>query len=98
MDQIIVYVIFGAISLIVGSVLGYYIRQNLAKRRAGTLEAKLQKRVTDVKEETSALVKNAEKKSSEILDKAQKDIDERRREFLKAQPELAATVTNLILA
>lgn len=70
---------------VAGGVVGYYIRQSIAKRRAGTLEAKLQKRVIDVKEETSTMVKNAEKKSSEILDKAQKEIDERRREFLKAQ-------------
>lgn len=85
MNQIIIYVILGAVFLILGSVLGYYIRQNLAKKRAGSLEAKLQKRVADVKEETANLVKNAEKKSAEILDKSQKEIDERRREFLKAQ-------------
>lgn len=85
MDQIIVYIIVGAVALILGSVLGYYIRQNLAKRRAGTLEARLQKKLVDVREETTAMVKNAEKKSADIIDKAQKDIDERRREFLKAQ-------------
>ena len=85
MNQTIIYVILGAVSLIVGSILGYYIRQNLAKRRAGTLEAKLQKKVIAVKEETSAMIKSAEKKSAEIVEKAQKDVDERGREFLKAQ-------------
>ncbi|MCX6722969.1 MAG: ribonuclease Y [Candidatus Staskawiczbacteria bacterium] len=85
MDQIIIYVIGGAICLILGFILGYYVRQNLAKKRAGSLEAKLQKRVIDVKEETSTMVKNAEKKSAEILEKTQKEVDERRREFLKAQ-------------
>ena len=39
------------LALVLGGVIGYYIRQNLAKKRAGTLEAKLQKRVIDVKEE-----------------------------------------------
>ncbi len=85
MDQIILSVIVAAVALILGSIIGYYMRQNLAKRRAGTLEAKLQKRVIDVKEETSRMVKDAERKSSDLLDKAQKDIDERRKEFLKAQ-------------
>jgi ribonuclease Y len=85
MDQIVSSVIIAAVALIFGSILGYYIRQNLAKRRAGTLEAKLQKRVVDVKEETSQMVKSAEKKSAEIIERAQKDVDERRREFLKAQ-------------
>ncbi len=88
MDQNIIYVTFGAVSLIAGSVLGYYVRQNLAKRRAGTLEAKLQKRVADVKEETTALVKKAESKAADIIEKAQNEIDERRREFLKAQQVL----------
>ncbi|MCX6724080.1 MAG: ribonuclease Y [Candidatus Staskawiczbacteria bacterium] len=85
MEQMIIYIILGAVSLILGSILGYYIRQGLAKRRAGTLEAKLQKRVIDVKEETSQMVKSAEKRSTDIIERAQKDVDERRREFLKAQ-------------
>ena len=88
MDQNIIYVTLGAVSLIAGSVLGYYVRQNLAKRRAGTLEAKLQKRVADVKEETTAMVKKAESKAADIIEKAQNEIDERRREFLKAQQVL----------
>ncbi len=85
MSEIILLVIGGALCLIAGAVIGYYARQNLAKKRAGSLEAKLQKRVIDVKEETAAMIKNAEKKSAEILEKTQKDVDERRREFLKAQ-------------
>lgn len=95
MEQTLIYVVFITVSLIVGSILGYYIRQNLAKKRAGTLEAKLQKKVNDVKEETTAMVKSAEKKSSEILEKAQKDIDERRKEFLKAQQLLLGRETLL---
>ncbi|MCX6721149.1 MAG: ribonuclease Y [Candidatus Staskawiczbacteria bacterium] len=85
MDQITLAVIGGALCVIAGSVIGYYVRQNLAKKRAGTLEAKLQKKVVDVREETAQMVKSAEKKASEIVDKAQKETDERRREFLKAQ-------------
>lgn len=85
MNEIIFLIIGGAVCLIIGSILGYYVRQNLAKKRAGSLEAKLQKRVIDVKEETSAMVKSAEKKSADIIEKAQKEVDERRREFLKAQ-------------
>ena len=85
MEQIILSIIVAVVALIFGTIIGYYIRQNLAKKRAGTLEAKLQKRVIDVKEETSNLVKNAEKKASELLERTQKDIDERRKEFMKAQ-------------
>jgi len=95
MEQMLIYVIFITASLILGSVLGYYIRQNLAKKRAGTLEAKLQKKVQDVKEETTTMIKSAEKKSADIIEKAQKDIDERRREFLKAQQLLLGRETLL---
>ncbi len=85
MDQTILLVIIAAICVASGSIMGYYVRQSIAKRRAGTLEAKLEKRVHQVKEETSALIKKSEAKASEIINKAQKEVDERRREFLKAQ-------------
>lgn len=75
-------------SLLGGSVLGYYIRQSIARRRAGSLEAKLQKKVQQVKDETAGLVKTAETKAADIIEKAQKDIDQRRREFLKAEQVL----------
>jgi len=81
----ILSLVLAVLALIIGGVIGYYIRQGLAKKRAGTLEAKLQKRVIDVKQETASLVKNAEVKSAEILEKTQKDVDERRKEFLKSQ-------------
>ena len=85
MDQTILLVIIAAISMASGSILGYYVRQSIAKRRAGTLEAKLEKRVIQVKEETTTLIKKSEVKASEIINKAQKEVDDRRREFLKAQ-------------
>lgn len=84
MDTIIQLLLVG-LALCGGVVAGYYIRQTLAKQRAGSLEAKLQKRVQDVKQETADLVKSAEAKSSKILQDSQKEVDERRREFLKAQ-------------
>ncbi|MFH1967923.1 MAG: ribonuclease Y [bacterium] len=88
MNQIIFYVAFSAIAVIFGAIIGYYTRQNIAKRRAGSLEARLQKRVIDVKEETTKMIKAAERNAAEIVDKSQRDIDERRREFLKAQQVL----------
>ncbi|OGZ68862.1 MAG: ribonuclease Y [Candidatus Staskawiczbacteria bacterium RIFCSPHIGHO2_02_FULL_34_9] len=72
----------------VGGVLGYLLRQSIAKSRAGTLEAKLQKKVQQTKEEVAELIKNSEAKASEIIDRAQKDIDQRRREFLKTEEVL----------
>jgi ribonuclease Y len=84
-QTVILGVIAVIVALLVGGLIGYYIRQNLAKKRAGSLEAKLVKKVQETKEETAKLVKDAELKSSQILEKTQKEVDERRREFLKAQ-------------
>ena len=61
-------------ALVVGSVLGYYARQSIAKKQAGTLEAKLQKKVLKAKEEADFL-----------LSQAQKEIDNRRFEVLKTE-------------
>ena len=76
------------VSLLGGSFLGYYVRQIIAKRRAGTLEAKLEQKVKQTKEEIAKLVKDSETKASQIVETAQKDVDQRRREFLKAEEML----------
>ena len=88
MDQIIFLVIVGFLILSVGCIAGYYTRQALAQKRAGSLEAKLQKKVQQVKEETADLIKKSETKAAEIIEKAQTEVDQRRREFLKAQQVL----------
>ena len=84
MDTIILSLLL-ALALGGGTIVGYYIRQSIAKQRAGSLEAKLVKKVQDTKEETAKLIKEAEVKSSKILQDSQKEVDDRRREFLKAQ-------------
>ncbi len=84
-NSILILVLSVSAALLGGCFFGYYIRQTLAKQRAGSLEAKLQKKVQQVKEETTAMVKEAETKASEITERAQKDIDQRRKEFLRAE-------------
>jgi len=85
MDQIIIVFISVVVALVAGCVIGYYTRQSLAKKRAGSLEAKLLKKVQETKDQTAQLIKDAENKSSKILADTQQEVDERRREFLKAQ-------------
>lgn len=89
MDKNIIYVALQwFLFLSIGCIVGYYTRQSLAKKRAGTLEEKLQKKVQQVKKETADLVKGAEQKATEITEHAQKDIDQRRKEFLRAEQVL----------
>lgn len=85
MNQNIIYLIIGVTTLIFGSIIGYYTRQSIAKKRAGTLEAKLEKKVSQTKEEMALLLKNAERRAIEITEKSEKESDQRRKEFVKAQ-------------
>lgn len=76
----------GAVSLLVaGCVIGYYVRQSIAIRRAGTLEAKLQKKISETKEEAASIIKRAEVQAGEIIESSQREIVQRRKEFLRTE-------------
>ncbi|MBU3895955.1 ribonuclease Y [Patescibacteria group bacterium] len=72
-------------SLILGTVGGYLARQSLVKKRAGTIEARLDKKMEQVKHESAILLRNAQDKAALVIKQAEKEIDDRRRDFLKSQ-------------
>jgi len=84
MNQFIL-VLTGIICLGAGAVLGYYARQSIAKKRAGTIEQKLQKKISQAKNESDAILKKAQEKAESIINQAQKESDQRRRELLESQ-------------
>ncbi|PIP24157.1 MAG: ribonuclease Y, partial [Candidatus Nealsonbacteria bacterium CG23_combo_of_CG06-09_8_20_14_all_37_18] len=84
MNQFILLIV-GIVVLTVGSVLGYYARQSIAQKQAGTLEAKLQKKVLKAKQDAELILSDVKQKAQQILEGAQKEIDERRYEVLKAE-------------
>jgi len=75
----------GIVALSIGAVLGYYARQSIAKKQAGTLEAKLQKKVLKAKQDAEVILSENKQKAQQILDGAQKEIDERRYEVLRTE-------------
>jgi len=77
--------ILGIFSLSIGSVLGYFARQSIAKRNFKTIEAKIQKRIAKAKEEAEGIFSQAKEKASQILEEAKKEGDWRRRELLKTE-------------
>lgn len=83
--NLIIYVIGVFVVLGFGAIIGYLTRQSLVKKRAGTIEAKLHQKMEQVKTESASLLKNAQEKAANVIQKAEKEIDDRRREFLKAQ-------------
>ena len=75
----------GIISLAFGSALGYYARQSIVKKRRGTIEAKIQRKIEQTKQDSEKILAEAREKASETITKSQKETDQRRREFLKTQ-------------
>jgi len=79
------YLVIGAVGVGLGSILGYFARQSIAKKQIGTLEERIEKRITQAKEEAGNLVAKARQDSSQILEKVRKEEGERRAEVLKAE-------------
>lgn len=75
----------GLFCLTLGSILGYYARQTIAKRKVGTLEAKIQKKISQAKQESQAILTEAKEKAQEILEKVKKEEEKRRRELSKTE-------------
>lgn len=68
-----------------GSVLGYFARQSIAKKQAGTLEAKIQKRILETKKKIEELSSEAKESASKIIETAKKEEDQRRKQLLKTE-------------
>ncbi len=85
MDQFILLLLTAVICLIIGSVLGYYTRQSLAKKREGTIEAKIEKKISEAKRESQEILSRAHQKSEQIIAQTQKEIDEGRKRILHGE-------------
>lgn len=77
--------IVGVIALTLGSILGYYARQSIAKKQAGTLEAKIQQKVSKAKEDSEALITEAKAKAEVVIDRVRKEVDARRTELSQTE-------------
>ncbi len=81
----ITLIVVGAVSLMVGSILGYYVRQSLAKRNYETIEAKLQKKVKKAREEAENIIAQASEKASQLIQESKKETDERNIEIVRRE-------------
>lgn len=72
-------------TLVLGCFLGYYVRQYLAKKNYKSIEAKLQRRIKKVKEETENTISQASEKATQILQEAKKENEERNFEIARRE-------------
>jgi len=75
----------GIIALIVGSVLGYYARQSIAKKNYRTIESRLQKKVDQARQESETILSSAKEKALQVIASSQKEENERREGLLRTE-------------
>ncbi|MCK9446842.1 ribonuclease Y [bacterium] len=84
----ILSIVAATISLFVGGVVGYYIRQSIARKRAGTIESELQKKITQTRQVAEEIMGKAKEKAEEIEKKTSADLEERQKVVIKAENRL----------
>lgn len=72
-------------SLIIGSILGYYARRSIAKRQAKTVEAKVEKLISEAKREASNIIFKAKEKAVKALDELKREELRRRDEYSRTR-------------
>ncbi|MCD6500857.1 ribonuclease Y [bacterium] len=75
----------GFVCLALGAILGYLARQSIVRKRKGTIEAKLQKKISQVKQESEEILARAREQAAKIISEAQQETDSRRKELLKTE-------------
>jgi len=86
--EILVFVAIALATAFVGGVIGYYIRQSIARKRAGSIEAELQKKITQTRQTAEELMAKAKEKVEEIEKKSFNDLEERQKVVIKAENRL----------
>jgi ribonuclease Y len=75
--------IFGALAL--GAVTGYYVRQSMARRRAGSIEAKLQEKLIQTKKEAADILAKAQEKADKLEKRSTSEFDSRQQSIIKTE-------------
>ncbi|MBU1102661.1 ribonuclease Y [Patescibacteria group bacterium] len=88
MEINLVLVLIGVIALAIGSVLGYFARQTIAKKQFGTAEAKLEKMMEEAKREAKDTVIRAKDKAIQVQEEAKREQKEREQQIIKMEDRL----------
>jgi ribonuclease Y len=88
MTDLLVPIVVATISLLAGSFVGYYVRQSIARKRAGTIEAELQKKITQTKKTVEDMMAKSKEKIEEVERKSYSDLEERQKVVIKAENRL----------
>jgi ribonuclease Y len=81
----LILVSIGFLALAIGSILGYFARQSIARKRADTIEVTLKKKISQVKKDAEEITSKAKEQADKIIEEAKRDVQGERRETFKAQ-------------
>ena len=84
MEQLI-FIFAGVLTLAVGSVLGYFARQSIARKKADTIEITLQRKISQVKKEAEEIMAKAQEKAARFIENTKKDIENQKREIFSTE-------------
>lgn len=76
------------LALAIGGGIGYFVRQELARRRRDSIEEKIRKLLEDSRQEAKELLLEAKSKAVKIVEEGATEIKEREREFKKVEDRL----------
>jgi len=86
--------IVGLAGILIGSVLGYLSRQSIARKQIGSLEVRIQEKIAQAKKDADAITNEASRKSAEIIKKARREEEARRKELLETERFLSKRENN----
>lgn len=75
-------------AVVAGFLLGYFVRQTLARKRLDSAEGKVEKMLEDAEKKSQDAVLTAKKQAVEILEQAKKKEDEREQQLIRSEQRL----------
>jgi ribonuclease Y len=76
------------LALLIGGGIGYFVRQELGRRRKDSIEEKIRKLLDDSRQEAKELLLDAKSKAVKVVEEGASEIKEREREFKKVEDRL----------
>jgi ribonuclease Y len=78
-------ILIGTILVALGAILGYFARQEKAKRDLKTIEAKIEQLIQQKKKEAQDIINSAKEKARQILKEVEREEEQKRRAILKRE-------------
>lgn len=73
------------IATIAGIIIGYFVRQSIVKKRKGSIEASLKKKIEKTKEDAEKIIEKAKEEADKHWQESKKEEENKRKELTKVQ-------------